>query len=242
MNYIKQINAFWRWKELNKISHGEVELYFGLLNCANASNWQSHISIPNRRLISLCGFGDDSALNKARNRLIQSGLIEYKKGKSGQAGNYTVISLYTELDGTLDRMDETNCPKTTELDRGMDRTMDRTMDSIYKKKKKIENKTDSTPLVGEIGKKVDEWLKYKKERGQTYKSVGLKMLYSNIQKAVEEFGETSVIGAIDYSISNNYQGLFFDRLKKPERKSPELTTSDTDYSSIEKQMWDSLGE
>ena len=52
------------------------------------------------------------------------------------------------------------------------------------------------------------WLGYKKEKGQTYKPVGLNALLKKVEKWQNEFGEEYVISAIDSSITNNYAGLF----------------------------------
>lgn len=59
------------------------------------------------------------------------------------------------------------------------------------------------------------WLAYKRERGQTYKAVGLDTLLKKIKKSAEEYGEASVTDLIDECIANRYQGIIWDRLKKP---------------------------
>ena len=55
---------------------------------------------------------------------------------------------------------------------------------------------------------IANWLKYKKERKQTYKDTGLKTLLNKIAKWVNDYGEEAVIENINNSISNNWSGVF----------------------------------
>lgn len=65
------------------------------------------------------------------------------------------------------------------------------------------------PFTGAMLDKVNEWLNYKKERGQSYKPIGLRKLFTIIQNEIDNNGEAFVMSAIDTSITNNWQGLFF---------------------------------
>ena len=57
-----------------------------------------------------------------------------------------------------------------------------------------------------------EWLKYKSEKGQTYKTTGLKGFLVRIMR--ECGGDPDVLrDMILYSTSNNYDGLFKDKSK-----------------------------
>ena len=58
---------------------------------------------------------------------------------------------------------------------------------------------------------INIWLQYKKERHETYKESGLKILLNRINNAIKENGEEFVVKQIEQSISSNYQGLFFDK-------------------------------
>ena len=67
---------------------------------------------------------------------------------------------------------------------------------------------DGFSLSEKVKAMVYVWLGYKKEKGQTYKPVGLNALLKKVEKWQNEFGEEYVISAIDSSITNNYAGLF----------------------------------
>lgn len=57
------------------------------------------------------------------------------------------------------------------------------------------------------------WVKYKHEKSQDYKPTGLKMLLTQTKKAAQEYGEEAVAEVIKNSMSSNYMGITFDRLK-----------------------------
>ena len=61
---------------------------------------------------------------------------------------------------------------------------------------------------GKVLDSIVKWLKYKKERKQTYKDTGLKTLLNKIEAMIKEHGEQAVIDSINNSISNNWSGIF----------------------------------
>ena len=93
-----------------------------------------------------------------------------------------------------------------------------------KEKKEQEELKNNNPPLSPLGEMVDEtgytktlkdklhdWLRYKSEKKQSYKPTGFKTLLKKIDDVVKSAGEQAVINAIDASMSNNYQGLFFDK-------------------------------
>lgn len=60
---------------------------------------------------------------------------------------------------------------------------------------------------------VEKWLKYKKERRESYKPTGLQALISEIQNNVSRYGEQAVIGLIEKCMASNWRGIIFDKLK-----------------------------
>lgn len=141
MNYLKQINAFWNWRLLNKISHAEADLYMGILNMFNSFRHPSSLTIPNSTLVNLCGFSDASQLTKVRNKLLQAGLIKYQKGKNGKAGIYALC----QIDNTFDNDFDNDCDNT------FDNGFDNDCDNIIKRKEK-ENKNNIPPYNPPRGK------------------------------------------------------------------------------------------
>lgn len=87
MNYIELINQFWELDTECSFSGVQAKLYFAILNYANRLNWKEPLSIPNTRLLATLGISK-SALGKARQRLMDTGLIEYKHRTTRLAGLY----------------------------------------------------------------------------------------------------------------------------------------------------------
>lgn len=109
MNYIRELNAFRDWMLVNHLSTGQIALWHMLLSFNNRAGWQEWFTVPNQTLQLVTGLSRQG-LSKARNGLIQAGLIQYKKGRSSQAGSYKMISLLrsdcqivgTEVDTVVD--------------------------------------------------------------------------------------------------------------------------------------------
>ena len=66
----------------------------------------------------------------------------------------------------------------------------------------------------ELESTVKDWLTYKHEKRQDYKTVGLNTLLKQISAAAETYGDDAVIQVIRNSMASNYQGITFDRLSK----------------------------
>lgn len=60
----------------------------------------------------------------------------------------------------------------------------------------------------EVILEIGMWLKHKQEKGQTYKPTGLTNLLQRLKKELETNGKQFVIDEIQYSIGNNYSGIY----------------------------------
>lgn len=92
MNYIKEINSFYDWLMYNPLPTGAIALWHALIAINNKAGWAEEFTVANVVIQSMTGLSRQG-VNRARNTLIQKGLIEYKKGTSNQAGKYKIISL-----------------------------------------------------------------------------------------------------------------------------------------------------
>ena len=106
MNYIKQVNTFYRILQENPLSANAQCLYNYLLNKDSEFGWKSEFSISN---LVVCGITSLSrqALDRARNELVQKGYIQYKKGRSNQAGKYLIVSFVTQDDTQYNTQSDT---------------------------------------------------------------------------------------------------------------------------------------
>ncbi len=67
---------------------------------------------------------------------------------------------------------------------------------------------------------VRDWLNYKKERRETYKSTGLKSLLTEIENRVKRHGEQAVAEVIRLSMANNWRGIIWDRITETRPEKP----------------------
>ena len=69
-------------------------------------------------------------------------------------------------------------------------------------------------ITDTLAEEVDLWLQYKRERKEKCSPTGLKILIQRIGKFEKEYGTIPVKNLIEESISSNYQGIIWDRLRK----------------------------
>lgn len=91
MNYIRELNAFRDWVLLNRLSTGQIALWHSLMCINNRTGWSEWFTTPNQTLQLMTGLSRQG-LDKARLQLSQQNLIQYRKGKSNNAGQYKIIS------------------------------------------------------------------------------------------------------------------------------------------------------
>jgi len=99
VNYIKEVNAFYDWLVYNPLPTGAIALWNALISINNKAGWAEEFTVANLTLQALTGLSRQG-LDRARNILVQKGLIEYKKGTSNKAGKYKLISLECQKVGT----------------------------------------------------------------------------------------------------------------------------------------------
>lgn len=90
MNYIKQVNTFYKLLSNNPLSSNAQCLYFFLLNKNNELGWIKEFTTANSIVMGFTNL-NIKALQRARNELKQKGYIDYKKGLGNNAGTYTLF-------------------------------------------------------------------------------------------------------------------------------------------------------
>lgn len=99
MNYIREMNAFIDWLEINPSEAITQTLWFHLMAIANKSGWPEWFTVANLTLqAKLCI--SENTLIKHRNLLIQKGRIEYKNQGKQKAGKYRLIP-FTSLNEVI---------------------------------------------------------------------------------------------------------------------------------------------
>lgn len=95
INYIKEINSFRKYAYENYMSKDAVLLWYGLFGVNNDLHWQEWFKIDNLRLMGYAFIKREATLIKARQELIDMGLIKFKKGSKGHPSEYCLI-LFSE--------------------------------------------------------------------------------------------------------------------------------------------------
>lgn len=93
MNYVKQIKMFWRLHEENSFTPTDVTLYFYLLEVCNNCRWKNPFKRNNAKIGADLGMSYNT-VKAARNRLQQSGLLQFKS----QNGSPNVVYTLSNFD------------------------------------------------------------------------------------------------------------------------------------------------
>ena len=146
MNYIMQLNEFYKNITADPLTSNAKNLYETLLHINSDSYWREEITVANTYLILLTGLNKQK-IDRARNELIQRNFIQFKKGiNQSQAGKYRIIKLYVQ-NNTAD-----DTPNDTPND-----TADNTATDTINKQNKTKQYIDHFELI---------WDKYPNKQGK----------------------------------------------------------------------------
>lgn len=96
MNYIREINAFYDWLEVNSISDSCIVLWHALMHISNKAGWITEFSVAISTLEVKTGLKKD-AINRARQRLEQVGRISVRHRGGQQSAIYRIIPFETHF-------------------------------------------------------------------------------------------------------------------------------------------------
>lgn len=198
MTYLDYLNDFHRWLESGTLPGSSQLMYFKLLNVFNRAGWPEYVRVDNLRMMVMIGVESKQAVIRARDRLVESGFIEFQKGKKGSPSRYYLVKRSHNVTESV---------------------------THNKTEKKIKN--PPYPPQGETGfgddlqSAFEAWLSYKAEKRQSYKPTGLKSLVAEIRRNAERYGEAVVASLIRECMACNWQGIIFDRLKQGGQAPPE---------------------
>ena len=96
MTYIELINAFEKWLETNHLPSVAQLLWYKLVSLFNKAMWSEWITVDNYRLMALLDVKREATFISYRDKLIEAGLFEYKKGKKGSPNRYKICTVNFE--------------------------------------------------------------------------------------------------------------------------------------------------
>lgn len=137
MNYLAEIVAFESWLENGGyLAYGVQTVWYRLMWLNNKCGWQEWFQVDNQRLMVATQIRNEKTLIRYRDRLIEAGLLEYRKGKKGSPNQYRIIPL---SENTVNNTVETTV-KTT-VKEGVKTTVE--VSDIYKYKLKHKNNNNN---------------------------------------------------------------------------------------------------
>ena len=92
MTYIDLINAFERWLETNYLPISSQLLWYKLISLFNKCGWSEWVVVDNQRLMALLDMKREATFISCRDKLIESGLFEYQRGKKGSPNRYKICT------------------------------------------------------------------------------------------------------------------------------------------------------
>lgn len=216
MNYIELINNFWAIDLEATFSHAEVHLFFKLLEINNRLGWKNEFRYPNARLEGETGMRSKTLIN-TRQRLVDCGVLFYKKGNTRNAGTYSFsYCKQPTKESNQESIQETNQPieptkeSNQESNQGNNREVIKGIigGTLTKQNKTKQRKSKSEPLLFpfnsekflSLWKMLLEMPKWKKKVNHS-----LQLALNSLGKYDEGFA----IELIEKAIEGNWQGVTF---------------------------------
>ena len=201
--HIKLHRALTEWGWYKDLPTCKLWLHVLLRANYKACEWQG-IEIPRGAFAtSYAALSAESGLTvkqvrTALGKLKKTGEITVETNR-----HYTIVTVakYDEYQSTPDEMPTPACPPKPKADKPKE--------------------PDQTERFNEpVRSAVRDWLNYKKERREAYKSTGLKSLLTEIENRVKRHGEQAVAEVIRLSMANNWRGIIWDRITETRPEKP----------------------
>ena len=242
--WVKLHRQFLKWEWYDDINASRLFLH--LILTANHKNkkWQG-ITIKRGQLAT--SLSSLSKGTKLTVKQIRTALTKLKTTNEVAVKTTSRYSLITVVNYSLyQSIDDIGASKgaSTQTNEGQAKGKQR---ATNKKDKKDKNVKKEEIYIGrdfssEIISHIDDWLAYKDEKRQSYKSTGLKSLLTQIENNITAHGEKAVIHAITESMASNYQGIVWDKAKHfGGNRNGRIYESDEHTSKDSKSEWEPLG-
>lgn len=96
INYVEQLMLFDRWTEINYLPGKVQYMWFKLMQRNNRLHWAKSFRVGNRALMSELEIASENDLIKHRNKLIESGIIRFFRGKKGEPSRYEMLPFWVD--------------------------------------------------------------------------------------------------------------------------------------------------
>lgn len=212
VNYVAHHRAvYFKMSEDERLSPYHLSVYNALFMLWNECGFATKLSINRNDVMRLSKIGNQNTYTKILKQLDEYGYIVYEPSFNPLKGSLV----------TIIRCDKGSDKGTV---KGGSKGADKGGDTLYKQENIQIFKTDKEVLL-------DEWIEYRK-------SIKKKISDNTIQKIIERmdlhtYDECKTV--IHNSISNGWQGLFWDKLTK-QQKNEQLT----DFTRAARELYPNL--
>lgn len=206
MTLIDYFNQFWKLNDDKPFNPNDAYLYFYLLSLWNKTGR------PDSFPVKTSSIEIETELNKktilrSRERLRNKGLIDFKQGSTKGKHPYYILGRVTDYvtdyvtDGVTESKEKVSPTPPLKENITELKEKEKTTKVVSKKE------TDLSFCLPSFVPIMEEWLAFKKEKGQTYKPIGLRACYHNLTKLSDNNPAIAKL-IVEQSIANNYSGLF----------------------------------
>ena len=159
MNYIKLINNFWNLHDVKSFRATEISLYFYLLKVCNSVSWSASFELKNQRiLVDLCM--SYHTMCNARNKLKQSGLIEFETKNGSNKTVYSIVTTFANFAKVVETSAETfaNFAKVVSIsNNNIYNNKTKTKTVVVEEKEKEKEETAAAAVSFQIKKIIEFW-------------------------------------------------------------------------------------
>lgn len=204
MNYLKQLNSFYELLLSNPLNANSQCLYFSLLNINNKCNWKKEFTVANSTLMIFTGL-NISSLQRARNNLIQKGLIKYQKGQGNKAGVYEIIKFEQQSEQQTEQQSEQQSEQQTDtLDKLKETKQKKIKKEIYKEK--MEKMINDFTKNKNVSQALYDFIEYRESRKNSVTEKALQIMLNKFKNW--NYNDAEIIEVLNESIMNNWTGIF----------------------------------
>ncbi|GKV70243.1 DNA damage-inducible protein DnaD [Sporosarcina sp. NCCP-2716] len=206
MNYIKELNAFYDWLELNSVRPSTVILWHSLMHLNNKSGWAEEFTVARSVIEAKTGLKKD-AYYTARNQLKQLGRIDFKE-RGTKATSFRMIPFSSEKQTTTQTITQTTDPTTTQT----------TTPTVTKQNETKRNETRPEEGKGAQAVPVNPFVFYEREGFGTLSSFTGDL----IGELIDRYHEVAVLAAMKEAVTRGARNLKYVEaiLKNPNKGKP----------------------
>lgn len=197
-----------------KISPLHTAIYFFCIEHCNRLGWKDKFGLPSQMVMEAIGVKNWRTYSKGLNDLIDWGFIKLiEKSKNQYSSNIIAIVKNTKATTkALDKALQKHCTKHSQSIVSIDKQ--ETIKQLTINKEIF----DFSFVELDYKKPFDEWIEYKKDRKESYKSQKSILKFYNQLKLYANFNPEIAQEIVDKSMSNNWAGIFKPKTEDKQTK------------------------